>query len=427
MSQKELQEMSLQDLQDTLALTIKSDNINKCIVYFGCLSIYTYEDQFNILLNAPSSTGKSYIAQEITKLFPKEDIVTLSYCSPTSFFHEASEPDEDGNYVVDLANKIILFLDQPHADLLARLRPVLSHDEKELEVRITDKNQKGGNRTKKIIIKGYPTVLFCTAGGNIDEQETSRCFVLSPEVNVEKIMSSLNAIADSADPEIHIDIEQDEKRIQLKKRIQMVKDANIKDVYVPGELGFVEQYIASVGEVNLRPTDQRGIKRVLSLVKMNALNNFMHRKRDGDFIYANETDIEAAFTLWSEIAQAQVCGLSTYTYGIFQRVIKPLWETDSQKDDYGHKGGATYKQISAGYYEEYGVSLNDKVMKQHIAELESAGLVALEKDFSDSRRILIVPTEVEEFDSFEEELESVWGNDSPDGGVTSIQTELIKD
>lgn len=184
--------LSSQDLIDVLGLTIKQDEENKVVTFLCELSAFTENAQFNISYNAPSSTGKSYIPTEIARLFPSEDVIELAYCSPTAFFHDVGEYDKEmKGYVVDLSRKILIFLDQPHNELLARLRPLLSHDKKEISLKITDKTQKFGLKTKNILLKGYPAVIFCTAGLHIDEQEATRFLLLSPEVNQEKIREGI--------------------------------------------------------------------------------------------------------------------------------------------------------------------------------------------------------------------------------------------
>ena len=135
--------LSSQDLIEILGLTIKKDEENKLITFLCQLSVYTENSQFNISFNAPSSTGKSYIPTEIARLFPEKDVIEIGYCSPTAFFHDIGEYiKEKGGYLVDLSKKILIFLDQPHTQLLERLRPLLSHDKKEINLKITDKTQK---------------------------------------------------------------------------------------------------------------------------------------------------------------------------------------------------------------------------------------------------------------------------------------------
>jgi len=149
--------LSSQELLEILGLTIKKDEQNKLITFLCELSAYTESSQFNISFNAPSSTGKSYIPTEIAQLFPPEDVIEIGYCSPTAFFHDVGKYSEKhGGYVVDLSRKILIFLDQPHTLLLQHLRPILSHDKKEIRMKITDKSHRYGLKTKNILLVGLP-------------------------------------------------------------------------------------------------------------------------------------------------------------------------------------------------------------------------------------------------------------------------------
>ncbi len=148
-----------EDLNELLGLTIKRDNNNKVITFLCQLSAYSEDSQLNISFNAPSSTGKTYIPGEICKLFPKQDVINVGYCSPTAFFHDHGVFDKDkAGYFVDFSRQILIFLDQPHTLLLQHLTPLPSHDKKEIQLKITDKTQKEGLRTKKQQQKEYPAV-----------------------------------------------------------------------------------------------------------------------------------------------------------------------------------------------------------------------------------------------------------------------------
>jgi len=182
------EEIGPEEINNILSLTIKNDDTNKLITFLAFISVYTEDSQLNISFNSPSSTGKSYIPLEISTLFPKEDIIKMGYSSPTAFFHDKGEfKKEIRGYIVNLPKKILIFLDQPHQLLLQHLRPLLSHDEKEIALKITDKSEKYGLKTKNIFIKGFPVVVFCSAGLKIDEQESTRFILLSPEISEEKI------------------------------------------------------------------------------------------------------------------------------------------------------------------------------------------------------------------------------------------------
>ena len=224
------------ELIEILGLTIKKDNENKLITFLCLLSAYTQDSQFNISFNAPSSSGKSYIPTEIANLFPKEDVFEVGYCSPTAFFHDKSKDykKESNELIIDFTGKIIIFLDQPHTLLLQHLRPILSHDKKEIHLKITDKSQRGGLRTKNITIKGFPSVIFCTAGLTVDEQESTRFILLSPEINQEKIREAvierINRSIDSYS--YQYSLETNTVRKQLKNRIRAIKQEEIPEIII---------------------------------------------------------------------------------------------------------------------------------------------------------------------------------------------------
>jgi hypothetical protein len=138
------------------------------------------------------------------------------YVSPTAFFHEAGillpdptyNPSEWSSEVsdeekkeamkhgrkiiwIDLEKKILIFLDQPHDQLLQRLRPLLSHDQKIIVHEITDRTTRGRLHTKKVWIQGFPTVNFCTAKYSMEDQERTRLTLLGPETTEEKLREAI--------------------------------------------------------------------------------------------------------------------------------------------------------------------------------------------------------------------------------------------
>ncbi|GAI30017.1 unnamed protein product, partial [marine sediment metagenome] len=278
---------SSQELIKILGLTIKKDEKNKLITFLCQLSAYIESSQFNISFNAPSSTGKSYIPIEIARLFPEEDVLEIGYCSPTAFFHDIGKYDkEQKGYVVDLSRKILIFLDQPHTQLLERLRPLLSHDKKEISLKITDKTQKFGLRTKNILLKGYPSVIFCTARLKIDEQEATRFLLLSPETSQEKIREAIHEkIKKETDTNTyHEGLNNAPARKLLKERIRAIKQENIKEIKIGSPEEIEDRFLEK--DKMLKPRDSRDIGRIISLVKCFALLNLWFRKKEGSTIMA---------------------------------------------------------------------------------------------------------------------------------------------
>lgn len=414
--------MSSEKLLETLGLTIKYDAENKLATFLCEISAYTENAQFNISYNAPSSTGKSYIPTEIARLFPQDDVMEIAYCSPTAFFHDVGQYDKEKNQqLVDLSHKILIFLDQPHNELLARLRPLLSHDKKEISIKITDKTQKNGTKTKNILLRGYPSVIFCTAGLNIDEQEATRFLLLSPEVNQDKLQQGISAtIRKEADSESFIGwLEENPDRMLLKERIRAIKLENVRDINIASPEKIEARFLGN--NRMLKPRHQRDIKRLLSLIKSFALLNVWWRNKNGSTITANESDIEEAFKLWDKISVSQELNLPPYIYNLYQEVILPAWEAKNSNrggfEELTGKLGLSRQEILDKHYAVYGRMLNIHQLRMQILPmLETAGLIEQERDPADKRKVMIFPSSLYQ-------LSGTKNNSELGGGVKNAEQE----
>ena len=374
------------------------------------LSAYTENSQLNISFNAPSSTGKSYIPTEIARLFPEDDVVEVGYCSPTAFFHSGGEYDEKRNgYLVDLSRKILIFLDQPHTLLLQHLRPLLSHDKKEIRLKITDKSQKFGLKTKNIFLKGFPAVIFCTAMLKIDEQETTRFLLLSPETNQEKIRQAINEkIKKETDSDIYeLSLEDNAERKALKERIRAIKLEGVQRIKISSPDKLKNAFFSE--NKTLKPRHSRDVGRIISLIKAFALLNLWFREKNGSTIIANEDDIKEALKVWDAISESQEFNLPPYIYQLFQDVIVPAWNDKNQNRSVGFEEitgqlGLARREITLKHLQVYGRVLADWLLRQHIIPmLENAGLIIQEPDPNDKRKMLIYPITPEEQRNSEQE------------------------
>ena len=415
--------MTAKDLIEVLGTTIKHDDDNKLVAFLCQLSAYTDSSQLNLSFNAPSSSGKSFIPIEIAKLFPEEDVLELGYVSPTSFFHSTSEFNkETKEYLVDLSRKIIIFLDQPHTMLLEHLRPLLSHDKKEIRVQITDKQQKHGLRAKKIVLRGYPSVIFCSAGLRLDEQEATRFLLLSPEITQEKIREGiLESLRKTSDSRAYWDhTELNPPRQNLKGRINAIKNEEIEDIRIAKEdVDYItERFFGAV--TILKPRHQRDIKRLVSLVKAFALLNLWHRPREGSNIVAIRSDVDEAFAIWDKISITQELNIPPYVYRIYEDVIVAVFNEkngERNEDMVSLTGqlGVTRQELMNKHYAVYGRMLDALVLRQQILPmLNQAGLISEERDPNDKRNKLIFPLILQQYSE-------------SDGGVTEANKQILED
>ena len=76
---------------------------------------------------------------------------------------EIEELYEGAKTLIDLTGKILVFLEPPHKEVWAILKPILSHDSPEIEYPFVNKTDKDGHETKNVVVRGWPACIFCSA------------------------------------------------------------------------------------------------------------------------------------------------------------------------------------------------------------------------------------------------------------------------
>ena len=392
--------LTFDDVARILGSTVKHDRAAKVVLFVSMLLTYTEEEQVNVLMAAESSSGKSYLPLEISLYFPENDVKIMGGASPTSFFHEVSggefatwDPDKKQSRV-DLANKILVFLDQPHDQLLQKLRPFLSHDKKEIKYKISDRSQKAGLRTKTIILVGYSTVVFCTAKFDLDQQERTRVFQLSPETDSTKVDAALDLLLEkkSDRDSFREKLLADSYRTLLTKRVVDIKNAGLRDVLIPSPLREKIKKAWKELHPHSIPRHTRDLDRFLSLVKAAALLNWRSRKQaNNNRVEANPGDVDEALGVYREIAEANELGLAPQIYEIYKRVIEPIGTIKVSETETGVTG-VTRQMIQREYFRLYHRSLPERRLRTEILPpLEASGLTREEQDPADKRRTLVYP------------------------------------
>jgi hypothetical protein len=271
---------------------------------------------------------------------------------------------------------------------------MLSHDKKVIIMKITDKSQKHGLRTKNISLKGYPAVIFCTTGLRVDEQETTRLILLSPDTDREKIRAGvLEKIKKESDESAYRQrLNDNPERKLLQERILAIKQANINEVRIAKPEKIKEGFFTE--NKVLKPRHQRDIGHLISLVKTFALLNLWFRDREDSIIVANEQDIAEAFRLWGIISESQELGLPPYLYQLYQEIILSAFnEKNAGRNLDIESEGLNRQEIMQKHRAVYGRNLSDEQLRREILPmLASAGLIIQESDPLDKRRILTYPT-----------------------------------
>jgi hypothetical protein len=406
------EELQYDDLNKPLSTTVFEDENVKMPLFLVSLLTFTAEEQRNLVLTGESSVGKTLNIRECLWYFRHENsdtIFEINDATPRALiFSPNSIPVDDRTiipidlskepqkgdakevwdiwyeqkrhtaYFLNLSNKIVVLYDLKNYDLLQNLRSLLSHDNKICSYLITDKSPNGGHKTKKVLIQGYFTAIFASAHGEMDEQEVSRNYLLSPSDNPDKIRKAIDLQARKmTDPKFNEWYENEPSRVGLKKRVQSIKEANIKKVLFKAEdmENLKEWFFKNID--NLAPKSQRDFPRLYALAEAWALLNFMHRERtpDNSCIYTKPTDIEGAKKVYEPILKCNGLGLTPEEYAVWKIIEKAFDENSLYIGT-----GLRIQEIHNVYFHEKQRRCSDKRLRGMLKNFCSAGLLKEEKE-----------------------------------------------
>jgi hypothetical protein len=212
--------------------TVKcDDSLVRAVFYAGC-STWT-SDPLNLGLLAPTSEGKTYTVLQVLQYFPRKDVKYIGSMSPKVIIRQDSilvdidtlksvqrdinvlrkkikdEKKEDQKEkleqqlqdlianacpLIDLREKIYVFLEPPDPDLWKIIKPIMSHDNFVIEHPYVDSNTFQGIHVKSVITLGFPTFIFCTAKDESKweqwDEVVSRSLIMSPNMSPRKYRES---------------------------------------------------------------------------------------------------------------------------------------------------------------------------------------------------------------------------------------------
>lgn len=384
-------EITVDDVANVLDSTIKNNRVNKVIAFLAMLLAYTEDSQLNVMFNAQSSTGKTYITLEVAKYFPAQDVKVYGRTSKTAFYYNTSlmKHDDNGVFYIDLERRILVFAEQPDMQLLENLRSFLSHDLKKTPFVLTNRSKNGRNTAEEGYILGFSSTIFCSANMRIDEQEQTRSLILSPESTEETVRAGVDeSIARNSNKDAYIArLDADEVRKSLMERILYIKSLNVGQIDISDS-----EYLKSRFYERLHSTPprvQRQIGHFISLVKGMALLNAPFRMV-GNKIVATNKDVDEAMKLWSVISESMFYGVPPQALDYYKNYIIPAYRTINETRK--NKKGITYDELANYYFKKTGGYPNlDMVRKMFIPALQCASLISYDKDEDDKRQMLIKP------------------------------------
>jgi hypothetical protein len=415
--------------------TVKQEDSLVRQIFYSALSSYT-KDPINLGIIAPTSEGKTYPVIETLKLFPKEDVWLIGSMSTKLLVRQkgvlvdennepinpaikelkelikktdnSKEKDkannrlqelyENSRTLIDLGDKILVFLEPPQHDLWNLLKPILSHDSKEIEFPFVDKTERG-LIPRRVVVRGWPSCIFCSARDESNwpvwPEIQSRFLITSPNMIPEKYQESNLLVAQRrglpALVQQKIIVSNEDVRLTknsilyLKQEIKKLSTDNNNNydnsntpVWIP-----YSQYLAEVLPSD-KGTDTRAIRRIFSFLNIIPLAKSNLRIR---LVYGMETLVTADLQDLGEVLHItqNLSGIPAYKMKFFNEVFYSLYEKNSNQP-------LTTKELCEFYRTRRGKAIDsDSMKKKYLNELRNNGIIGEEDSPDDKRQKIFIP------------------------------------
>ncbi|MDN5868287.1 MAG: bifunctional DNA primase/polymerase, partial [Candidatus Nitrosocosmicus sp.] len=418
---------------DTVKKTVKREDSLIRLILYASLSTYT-KDPINLGVVAPTSEGKTYAVLEVIKFLPKQDVWMIGSMSPKVIIRDKgilvdnnNQPIEEklneikkkikdksndeqtkeeleeelkllyrnSKILIDLSNKILVFLEPPHQETWNILKTILSHDSEYIEHPYVYKTENKGQEVKRIVTRGWPACIFCSARDDSDwsmwDEIKSRFFIVSPNMIKQKYLESNILIGQKKGLPALVQ----EQLIVSKEDLDYAEDcililkkellANYKNnTWIPF------QYILSESLPSEKGPDVRTANRMFALLTLITKINAFNRPK---LAMGNETlavsileDLEEVIKLVQNIT-----GIPTYKMGFFVDIFIQLFlskDKPLEKDGKSEDRIAVYTdELSEFYKENNGKPITtDAIMKTYLTELRNNELIDEFKSKVDGRK-----------------------------------------
>lgn len=350
-----------------LSKTVKRDPVTKHLAILTGLSAYT-PDPINLFLRGDSSIGKTYNMVQALRYFPKEDVMLLGGLSTKALIHdygvlmskngeevdftqkpgkdatpekrEAWKKQLDGSYcLIDLQKRILVFLEAPHIETFNYLRPVLSHDVFEIHYKITDKTSRGQLQTKHVVLRGFPSAIFCTTQEKYVQDLATRSFTITPETTEEKYHDA--NILSGCKAALPFSFEDDFDFMLLQGFIGYLRN-HLEEM--KALIPFGSEFAKSFPSKHAR--SMRDFQHILSLIRVYALFHFaqrpilvrkiktqiasansltpQYRESEEKYVMASREDFDFVSGLWREIRETTETAASSNIIRFFHAVVEEI-------------------------------------------------------------------------------------------------------
>jgi hypothetical protein len=426
----------------TIKRTVKQeDSLVRQIFYTGISK--DSANPINLAVLAPTSEGKTYPSLETLQYFPKRDVWKIGSMTPKVIIRQngilvdgnnqpiedrikelkrkIKETDKDSEeredveqqlrqlldeakVLIDLRGKLWVFLEPPHTETWAILKPILSHDDFEIEHPYVYEVQGMGFKVKKVVTRGWPACVFCSAKNESNwpawPEIQSRFLITSPNMVQEKYLDGNILIAQKMGlPNLlqqSIIVSKSQAELAKKcvfyvlEQIRQRNSNNTNPVWIPYASILAQVLPAEKG------TDNRITKRILSFLVIITLARAHLR---GRLEYGNESlaiaNIDEDLHEVLHITQ-NLSGIPPFKLKVFKEVFFPLYKskqcpnTDNGKQE--KIVALTTRELCEEYNKKTGKTITTNNLKQnYLNEYIDNGLVDEEDSVLDKRQKIYYP------------------------------------
>ncbi|MGB8033299.1 MAG: hypothetical protein WCF03_05705, partial [Nitrososphaeraceae archaeon] len=324
---------------------------------------------------------------------------------------------QEAKVLIDLRGKLLVFLEPPHKDTWPILKPILSHDDFEIEHPYVYDMPGMGFKVKKVVTRGWPACIFCSAKNESNWPEwpeiASRFLITSPNMTTKIYLEGNRLIAQRMGLPMLMqqalivsdhDVQLSKKCVlyliqQIKKFSALRNSNNTKNhnnsTWVPFGPTLAEILPSEKG------TDNRFTQRMFSFLRMITLSHAHLRSRleydDESLMIANlEDDLHEVLHITQNIS-----GIPPYKLKIFKDVFLPLYKSKecpdknikgSGKEEEEKIIAVTTKELCDYYKKQTGKIITTNNMKQnYLNEFINNGLIDEADSVLDKRSKIYYP------------------------------------
>lgn len=310
-------------------------------------------DPLNLSPQGESGVGKSAAVCAVSNVFESVSLVS-GYLSKTSLIHDTEWSEKEGDaYVINLMGKIIILLEAEESrDFLNLLKPIRSHDKKQISYKITE-GTSGKHSVKKVIIKGYPVFVAISVNPSDRPEDSTRDLSITPHSSESKTKAvNLNSGKKSKNPwKYPTDNETD--KINSEWDFCLTKYLKSGSVVIVWAEEMAKRFDAR------NPRSMRDFKKLISIMESITLLHQYQRviietKNGERYIFATIDDLRITSRLAKILIEPTTKGLGQEVTDLYDDFLKPFCQSPR-----------SIKEIMEAYAAKYGRPITRSVLNEH--------------------------------------------------------------